>query len=90
MKKVLPNSTINQPAPLSVCVTACVKRSLSTACAAAFESSLLLKVFPCVTLVGFISAICSLRSEHKEISCHVTLIISILVQCKGSGLLLGL
>ena len=47
-----------------MCVTAAVERSLSIACAAAQHSSLSLYVFPCVTLVGVISAISLPRSEE--------------------------
>ena len=63
MKWDLSNCTFNQPAPFLVCVAARVDRSLSTACTAAFKSSSSLKVFPCVRLVGVISAICSFRPE---------------------------
>ena len=63
MKWDLSNCSFNQPAPSSASATAAVERSLSTACAAAQHSSLLLRVAPCVTLAGVISAISSLRSD---------------------------
>ena len=73
IKWVFPNCSFNQPAPLSVCVTDAVDKSLSIACAAAQHSSLLSYVFPCVTLVGVISATCLLRSG-KSCLCKLILL----------------
>ena len=54
---MLSNFSFNHPALLSVCVDAGVERSLSTACAAAQQSSSLRIVCPCVALSIAISAI---------------------------------
>ena len=68
MKNVPPNSSFNQPAPLLVSVAAIVERSLSIACNAVYIASMLPSVFPCVTLVGFISAVSFCFSEKRYVN----------------------
>ena len=64
MKYDLSKCSFNQPAPSAVSVAALVERSLSVAKEAVqhLSSPSIIYVFPCVTLVGVISAICLLRA----------------------------